>query len=100
MVMDSGSVSFTDFGEGYHESKRCSRDTYPESYITKYTNIRRVKSQTVYEGKQHTIITSDSSHTWTLAQDRLWWEPCARSQGTRRREIFGCGSMLCHTSHQ
>jgi len=22
--------------EGYHESRRCSRDTYPKSYITKY----------------------------------------------------------------
>ena len=29
------------FWEGYHESRRCSRDTYPESYITKYTSIRR-----------------------------------------------------------
>jgi len=27
--------------EGYHESRRCSRCTYPESYITKYTSIRR-----------------------------------------------------------
>ena len=27
--------------EGYHESRRCSRDTYPESYILKYTSIRR-----------------------------------------------------------
>ena len=27
--------------EGYHESRRCSRDTYPESYITKYTSIRK-----------------------------------------------------------
>ena len=26
---------------GYHESRRCSRDTYPESYITKHTSIRR-----------------------------------------------------------
>jgi len=26
---------------GYRESRRCSRDTYPESYITKYTSIRR-----------------------------------------------------------
>ena len=26
--------------EGYHESRRCSRDTYPDSYITKYTSIR------------------------------------------------------------
>ena len=24
-----------------NESRRCSRDTYPESYITKYTSIRR-----------------------------------------------------------
>jgi hypothetical protein len=27
--------------EGYHESRRCSRDTYPESYITKYTSVQR-----------------------------------------------------------
>jgi len=27
--------------EGYHESRRCSRDNYPESYITEYTSIRR-----------------------------------------------------------
>ena len=26
---------------GCHESRRCSRDIYPESYITKYTSIRR-----------------------------------------------------------
>ena len=25
--------------EGYRKSRRCSRDTYPESYITKYTSI-------------------------------------------------------------
>jgi len=31
--------------EGYHESRRCSRDTYPESYITKYSSMRR---QNVY----------------------------------------------------
>ena len=29
------------FSKGYHESRRCSRDTYPESCITKYTCIRR-----------------------------------------------------------
>ena len=27
--------------EGYRESGRCSRDTYPEPCITKYTSIRR-----------------------------------------------------------
>jgi len=30
-----------DSWEGYRESRRCSRDTYPESYITKYTCTRR-----------------------------------------------------------
>ena len=30
--------------EGCRESTRCSRDTYPESYITKYTSIRRLTS--------------------------------------------------------
>jgi len=29
--------------EGCRESRRYSRDTYPESYITKYTSIRRQK---------------------------------------------------------
>jgi len=29
--------------EGYHENRRCSRDTCPESYINKYTSIRREK---------------------------------------------------------
>jgi len=28
--------------DGCRESRRCSRDTYPESYITKYTRIRRL----------------------------------------------------------
>ena len=27
--------------DGLRESTRCSRDTYPESYITKYTSVRR-----------------------------------------------------------
>jgi len=29
--------------EGYRESRRCSRDTYPESYITKYTTYTKIK---------------------------------------------------------
>ena len=28
--------------KGYHESRSCSRDTYPESHITKYNSIRRL----------------------------------------------------------
>jgi hypothetical protein len=26
----------------YHKSRRCSRDTYPQSFITKYTSIRKL----------------------------------------------------------
>ena len=41
--------------ERHHASKRCSRDTYPESYITKYTSIRslriRVSHARVLEGE-------------------------------------------------
>ena len=27
--------------EGYHESRSCSMDTYPESYITEHTLVHR-----------------------------------------------------------
>ena len=36
------------FWEGCRESRRCSRDTYPESHITKYTSIRRLKRFEVF----------------------------------------------------
>ena len=36
--------------EGYHESRRCSRDTHPESYITKYDSIRRERGGVKAEG--------------------------------------------------
>jgi len=39
-LIDSGLVCSTE----YHESRRCSRETYPESYTTKYTSIRRLFS--------------------------------------------------------
>ena len=29
--------------EGYHESGRCSRDAFPESYITKYATYIKIK---------------------------------------------------------
>ena len=38
--------------EGCRESRRCSRDTYSESYITKYTSIRR---------KTHRLCSSSPS---------------------------------------
>ena len=35
--LDRLRVGWLNGWEGYHESRRCSKDTYPESYITKYT---------------------------------------------------------------
>ena len=43
-------------GEGCHESRRCSRDTYPESYITKYTRIRRANTKLA---KRANCLTSE-----------------------------------------
>ena len=42
-MIDSGLVGSTDW-ERYHNSRRCSRGTYPESYITKYTSVRRYRA--------------------------------------------------------
>ena len=41
VLINSGVVGST---EGCRESRRCLRDTYPESYFTRYTSIRRKKS--------------------------------------------------------
>jgi hypothetical protein len=42
-MIDSEMIGSMDFhSEGCRESRRCSRDTYPESYINKYTSIRRL----------------------------------------------------------
>ena len=38
LTIDSGLVG--SLWEGYHVSRKCSRDTYPESYITKYTSMK------------------------------------------------------------
>ena len=40
-----------------HESRRCSRNTCPESYITKYTSIRRYRTDIrVVELPQHNFF--------------------------------------------
>ena len=57
-------------GEGCRESRRCSRDTYPQSYITKYTSIRRQKAVRDAGGAPaHMAIIpcDDSSHCWKKA---------------------------------
>ena len=57
------------FREGYHESRRCSRDTVQESYITKYTHIRRYQSHIspsilVHEDKWSSQVFCTGSDTW------------------------------------
>jgi len=46
-----GGVNIYNQDSGYHESRRCSRDTYPESCITKYTSIRRLFARAVTLGR-------------------------------------------------
>ena len=38
---DASAFALSRLWEGSLESRRCSRVTYPQSYITKYTSIRR-----------------------------------------------------------
>ena len=63
-----------DSREGYHESRRCSRDTYPQSYVTMYTSKRRQ------------IWTR--THFWIWIQvDRLrvgWLNGCRKSRRCSR----------------
>ena len=42
-LIHSGLVGST--WERYHERRRCSRNTYPGSYISKHTSIRRIMAQ-------------------------------------------------------
>jgi len=56
--------------EGCRESRRCSRDTHPESYITKYTSIRKnfalsLGRYTAVERIGH--IQDSQGHTLALA---------------------------------
>ena len=52
------------FFEGYRESRRCSRDTYPELFVTQYTSIRRESlSQTADEVLEMALASSHSTST-------------------------------------
>ena len=46
MFLSFTTLEGVDLWEGYRESRRRSKDTYPDSYITKYTSIRRITSPT------------------------------------------------------
>ena len=45
--------------EEFRESRRCSRDTYPESYITEYTFVYEEKGQMLGAAKDMRRICTD-----------------------------------------
>ena len=51
--------------EGYHESRICARDTCPESYITKYTSIRRQSESQCQNLDLTALLCSKSFHCGT-----------------------------------
>ena len=61
--------------QGCRESRRCSRDTCPESYITKYTSIRRLKRN------ENSVFVQDGSDTETPVLG------CGRPCGRARRDL-------------
>ena len=66
-------------------SRRCSRDTYPESYITKYTSVRRQ-----YVSQGFTGVPLELAVTLV----GLWVEVLGGGSTTARKEGVGvprCG---------
>ena len=58
--------------EGYRESRRCSRDTYSESHITKYTSIR------IY------IDREKGRNAWMVTERRLSADARGDGYGTHK----------------
>ena len=54
----------------YRESRRCARDSYPESYITEYTSVRRQNSFTVEVGEELPELR-DRSHAHEVLESQI-----------------------------
>ena len=63
--------------QGCRESRRCSRDTYPESHITKYASIRRVKVWCC-RGRASTLSSSVCLSSLELGDSKVY-EPQIRA---------------------
>ena len=61
--------------DGYHESRRCSMDTYPESHITKYTSIRRL-NLTPEVSKSRTVKILAYTLRQSIHNSNLFIETC------------------------
>ena len=69
--------------ERFHESRKCSRDTYPESRITRYTTIRIKKAparaRVLHHGavlaavQSYRVTSGGASSTSTGASKKLYW---------------------------
>ena len=78
----SGLVGSTDW-KGCRESRRCSRDTYPGSYITKHTSLRRS-----FRGN----AVSDAVPQHTRRRGK-------QAQRPHRALIRGVSGWICYASH-
>jgi len=66
--------------EGYHESGKCSRGTYPESYISAHTSIRRkesarFQSKVVLIQAKESVTRSGSSQPHSVQSKALQVQP-------------------------
>ena len=69
--MSSGTRIYDRPWEGCHESRRCSRDTYPESYNTKYTIIRRKAFKVYRPARERSRSTRGFPPSQTSRVERL-----------------------------
>ena len=77
--------------EGCHESRRCSRDTYPESYITKYTSPRRLK----VAPPKSVIVSRGGRQVPPCRRGRRRFAPGPRRRSKCRRSISSCWLSSC-----
>ena len=77
--------------EGFRESKRCSRDTYPESYITEYILI--------YENKCFFRKQADYGQGRGLAKDFCWGNFTRTSIYDKYSGSMKITTHLDHISH-
>jgi len=91
-VIDPGLVGSTDFDswEGCRESRRCSRDTYPDSYVTRYTSIRRKRARAHHIGEPKQTATELSVYSFARKAN-----PSPKPGSGFWVPGLGCGFSVC-----
>ena len=75
--------------EEYHKSRRCSRDTYPQSYITTYSSIRRLCEDYKYITKYTSIRISHSIRRFLVCEDYIAYEYYGLQGRGEHRDVEG-----------